>query len=141
WQLLMGIVGVGVLCVMGIQMFIKKPRPRASLPSGSIQNIHHYVTFFFKGFLVNLTNPTIIFYWLTLTGVTISTYGFMTDDYYLFFTVLFVVSILLDLTKVFAISHYRSYLRFNLIHMLNRFLGCVLVVIGLFFCVRSMILS
>jgi threonine/homoserine/homoserine lactone efflux protein len=137
WQLITGMLGGVVLCTMGVHMLLKKQRDRSSQHKTSIQQIHHYITFFIKGFLVNLTNPTIIFYWLTLVGVTMSTYGYMTEDFYGFFSALLSFSILIDLIKVFAISRYRHYLRLGVLLFLNRMLGGVLVMMGIFFCVRS----
>ena len=137
WQLVMGIIGGVVLCAMGAHMMLKKTRTPEMQPQTT--KVRHFVTLFFKGALVNVTNPTILLYWFTLAGVTIGAYGYLTDDYYIFFITLFASSIALDLLKVWAVSRWHGFWGLRTQNLANRFLGAALVGIGIFFCVRAAI--
>lgn len=138
-KLIMGIIGGLILIIMGLRLLIKRSNSNLiQPPSGPIDQAREILPLFLKGVMVNITNPSVIFYWLTITGMSISVYGYLTRDYYLFFITLIGTSVVLDLLKVWLIGRYRANIGVQKLGILNRFMGAALLGIGVFFCFRAL---
>ncbi|MDZ7369820.1 MAG: LysE family translocator [candidate division KSB1 bacterium] len=138
-KLIMGIVGGLILIIMGLRLLIKDSNANLiQAHSNSVDHAREVLPLFLKGVMVNITNPGVIFYWLTITGMSISVYGYLTKDYYLFFITLIGTSVFLDLLKVWLIGRYRANIGVQKLGILNRFMGAALLGIGVFFCFRAL---
>lgn len=127
-----GVVGSIILFIVGIRYIIKKAEVNYNnvQPSG----LKRY-GYFFKGFLMCIFNPTLLFHWITVIG-TASTI-FREDEQgrtfkiaVMFLTVL-VVQFGLDTTKAFYANKLRDRVSAKLVHRLNQVAGVALIIASL----------
>jgi threonine/homoserine/homoserine lactone efflux protein len=127
-----GVVGSIILFVVGVRYIIKKAEVNYSNVQPTGMKRYGY---FFKGFLMCIFNPTLLFHWITVIG-TASTI-FHADDTtrtfkiaVMFLTVL-VVQFGLDTTKAFYANKLRAKVSAKLVHRLNQVAGVALIIASL----------
>lgn len=134
---LMGMIGGAVLIVFGIVTFTRKS---ASKDSGSNGNGNpHGLIFIVKGFLLNLLNPFVWVFWLTVIVSATATYKANTNSLMLFFGGTLGVVLLTDIFKVFAASKLTTMLTDNFLNRVNKIAGVALVLFGLFLILRAVL--
>jgi threonine/homoserine/homoserine lactone efflux protein len=86
--------------------------------------------FVLKGFLLNILNPAVLFFWLGVVGLVSSReeYKPIHEGIFLGSTLLVVFSI--DLLKSFVAQRIKRILQPNVMLWLNRLIGCVLIGFG-----------
>ncbi|MBN1464904.1 LysE family transporter [candidate division KSB1 bacterium] len=130
-----------MLCGFGLLLFFKKMnRVAESQNLSTLERAKSLFFLFTKGALVNITNPTIFVFWLTLTALITTHYGFHTTAYWQFFLVLFGTTLAFDLIKVYLFSRMHNFLPLGIHSKINRALGFVLLCIGLFFIAKTLVL-
>jgi threonine/homoserine/homoserine lactone efflux protein len=122
------LVAASILAAFGIYSFIKKPK---IINDETIIEGHGIARFVAKGFLINIFNPTIILFWVTLSSTISTSYNYSWTDKRYFFIGLLITIFSTDLIKAFLANHVRSYITLRSVKIFNRLVGGVLVVFAL----------
>ncbi len=134
YQYVISLIGGIVLSIIGFTMIFKKIS--LSNLNGSIlpnQKKEVLISYFIKGVLVNVSNPSILIFWMSIVGLSATNYGHNTTSFYSFFLGLFGGAICMDLLKSYFISKSHRFLNEKIMNLVNKTLGFVLVVIGIIF--------
>lgn len=131
---IVGLIGGIILIIFGTVSYIRKPssfRPRH--PKLQYQG-PGTLEFVFKGFFLNLTNPTLIFFWLSaMTWVSSQAdKASLPNAVLAFFTGTVTIILLTDLLKSYIGVKIKDYLNIRVQLWINRFVGLFLVGSGAF---------
>ncbi|HLP10855.1 MAG TPA: LysE family transporter [Flavobacteriales bacterium] len=88
-----------------------------------------YFRFFMKGFLLNMFNPSVVFYWLGLFLFG-DGFGFTPNQMLVFFISILVSFFSIDLLKIVGAGQLKSFMTDRRLLMVNRVIGIILVVFG-----------
>lgn len=132
---LMGIIGGAVLIVFGIVTFSRNKVNRDS-DENSNGNPNALV-FITKGFLLNLLNPFVWIFWLTVIVSATATYKANTNSLILFFSGTLGVVFLSDIFKVFMASKLTTILNDKFLVTINKIAGIALMLFGIFLILRA----
>lgn len=127
------IVGGGLFLIFGGISFFKKTKEHAVEDLGKqILRSSDYVVLFIKGFILNMINPMVIFYWFS-----VMTLGFKEDSELSFSTqmsiyigILLAVFFSIDLLKIVAAKKLRPFITDAVLRSLNRITGLILAAFG-----------
>ena len=122
------LVAAGILASFGIYSFIKKPKINND---ETIIEGHGIFRFVAKGFFINIFNPTVILFWVTLSSTISTSYNYSWADKRYFFIGLLITIFSTDLIKAFLANHVRSFITIRSVKVFNRLVGGVLVVFAL----------
>jgi threonine/homoserine/homoserine lactone efflux protein len=114
-----------ILGVFGVYSFIKKP-----IINTDTKLIDDHGTFRFigKGFLINIFNPTIILFWITLSSTISTTYGYSWIEKRNFFIGMLITIFSSDILKAYLANHVRTFITVRSVKIFNMIVGTVLVV-------------
>ncbi|NLL27230.1 MAG: LysE family translocator [Bacteroidales bacterium] len=139
-QIYFGIIGGVILILYGIYTFLKKPEALKRIPKITTSPIKKVspITFLAKGFFLNIANPFLIIFWLSIIGYIsqIAPYGKMRETTILFIsgTVLTVFSI--DILKSYIGYKIKRYLNSRVQLIINRIVGIILTLFGIVLILR-----
>ncbi|TWJ02517.1 threonine/homoserine/homoserine lactone efflux protein [Mucilaginibacter frigoritolerans] len=129
-----GVVGSIILFVIGIYYMFKKAQTsyNTTVP---VPTRLHKAGYFFKGFLMCIFNPTILFHWTIVIGAASTVYHQGVHNRsakiaVMFLTVL-IVQFGLDTTKAFYADKLRDKISVKFIHRLNEVAGIALIIASL----------
>jgi len=95
---------------------------------------HHYIGMFFSGFLINILNPAVFLFWFAWTAAihadAESTPNPAQYQFIVFATCLLFV-LLTDLMKVFMAAKLRKQLTPNVLRIINKISGIILIGFGI----------
>ncbi len=125
---ILGMVGSAILFTIGIYYIFKKAEVNYT-PTASKSN---RAGFFFKGFLMCIFNPTILFHWITVIGAASTFYHQDVENRQLKIAIMFItilaVQFSLDTTKAFYANKLRDKISEKSIHRLNQVAGIALII-------------
>ena len=121
---ILAIIASAILVVFGIYYFVRKPK----IKNDEIITGHGVLRFIFKGFLINIFNPTIILFWITLSSTISTSYKYTWPEQRNFFIGMLVTILLSDLAKAFLANHVRSFITVQSVQIFNRLVGSALVI-------------
>ncbi len=140
---IMNIVGGGMFMVYGLVSFLKKTQTaNKSITSPAIPNSKDMVVLMVKGFLLNLANPMVIFYWFSI--MTLAT-TYVNDATTIHSPILFFLLVIIftffsfDVLKIIGAKYLRPLVTNKLLNGLNKLIGIVFGLFGLFLMLRSII--
>ncbi|MEN9304223.1 MAG: hypothetical protein RL264_2652 [Bacteroidota bacterium] len=143
---LFGFIGGSVFLIYGIIQFFKKPQMKKdnSLDVNDTVNGHlDYVMLAIKGFLLNLANPLVVFYWFSVMSLANHSMHVekLDGDMYLF---LYLTTVLLtffgiDVLKILGARKLRPLVNVKLLTALNRLIGIVFFVFGVFLILKNFV--
>ena len=87
---------------------------------------------FFKGFLINILNPTVTVFWITIVTLAISDFSSRKFYHLLFFIIVFGIMFVMNIVKVLAARKLKRYTTDRHLLILNRVTSSVLILFGLF---------
>ena len=122
------LIAASILASFGIYSFIKTPK--ISNDETIIEG-HGIFRFVAKGFFINIFNPTVILFWVTLSSTISTSYNYSWADKRYFFIGLLITIFSTDLIKAFLANHVRSFITLRSVKVFNRLVGGVLVVFAL----------
>lgn len=127
------LVGGIIFIVFGIFNFFKKVDMKAGEKIEVISQTKSkdYVFLVLKGFLLNMANPLVIFYWFAV----ITTGGKNAQSTWhvvMFLAVILIVFFMVDILKIFGAKRLRPLVTRKVMVGLNRLIGIVFVAFGLF---------
>lgn len=134
-----GIVASLLILSFGIGILIKKN----SIPAEAIQlneKVSSAWVFIAKGFMLNAMNPSVLFFWIGVSG-TVSVKEYYTINHLIvFYTIILATVFATDLLKAYIAHKIKKYLTFNLLTWLNRITGIALIIFALVTFYRSVFL-
>ena len=133
---LMGIIGGILLIIFGIITFSRK-RLNTSTEEDNSNNPHSLV-YIGKGFVLNLLNPFVWIFWLTVIVSATASYKADTFSLMLFFSGTLGVVLITDILKVFMASKLSVFVTDKFLILINKLAGVGLVLFGLFLTLRGM---
>lgn len=139
-QIYSGIIGGIILVLYGIYAYSKKPdilRRRASTLKTPAKKISNF-TYLVKGFFLNIANPFIIIFWITIIGYISqrAEYGHLNETAIIFFSGTIFTIFSTDLLKSFIGFKIKRYLKPRVQLLINRIVGISLAVFGIALIVR-----
>jgi threonine/homoserine/homoserine lactone efflux protein len=134
---LMGIIGGALLIVFGLFTLTRKNIESAK--SNTNGDNPHAMIFLGKGFVLNLLNPFVWIFWLTVIVSATATYKADTFDLILFFSGTLGVVVITDISKVFMASRLSRIITGSFLVTLNKIAGVALVLFGMFMIIRGVL--
>lgn len=133
----------GVLFVLyGVYYLVWKKVDAQDLDTsfGGKQNTKGYILLFIKGFLLNLANPMVVFYWFSVMTIA---YGDSSLDrntaIIVFVSVIVITFFSIDFLKILGAKKLRPLLDPRRLRFLNKFIGLVFIAFGAFLVFRGII--
>ncbi len=125
----LGVTGSIILFGIGIYYLFKKPEVDYNSHTPVAVNRAGY---FFKGFLMCIFNPSLLFHWITVIGTASTIYHIGVPHRQLkiavMFTTILVVQFSMDITKAFYANKLRDKISEKFIHRLNYIAGAALII-------------
>lgn len=124
-----GIAGSIILFGIGIYYIIKKADVNYNSHTPASVNRTGY---FFKGFLMCIFNPTLLFHWITVIGTASTVYHIGVPHRQLKIAIMFLTILIvqfgMDVIKAFYANKLRDRISVKLIHRLNYVAGIALII-------------
>ena len=133
-----GTIGGSLLIVFGLYNIKKKPSAQNDAEH-LVKNTPHPLIYLGKGFLLNIANPFVWIFWISLVvGVTAR---FKADStlIFTFFASALVVVFLSDIVKSFAAFQFKKFATSNFILLIHRIAAVGLIAFGIFLIIRAVI--
>ncbi|MDB0037787.1 LysE family translocator [bacterium] len=136
------ITGGALFIGYGIVNFFKKVKEHKfdaeSIPTS---NTRDYILLGLKGFLLNIANPLVIFYWFSVMTIGSEDTGGTNSWGMLFFLSTILITFFgIDTLKILGAKKLRPLVTQRLLIGLNRLIGIVFVVFGIFFTVQGIMM-
>lgn len=96
--------------------------------------------FFFKGFLLNLLNIGVLFYWIATTVAVGSLLDHQQNLMITFYVTIILVYLFIDIFKIFFANRFKEQLKGRRIQLVERVIGYLMIVFGLFLVARNIYL-
>lgn len=137
------IVGGGLFIVYGVYNFFKKVKEHKynadSIPTSSTRD---HILLALKGFLLNIANPLVIFYWFSVMTIGSEDSGGTNSwGMLIFLSIILITFFGIDVLKIFGAKKLRPLVTHKLMVGLNRLIGIVFVVFGIFFIVQGIMMK
>lgn len=140
---LVRIVGGVLFCFYGIYNLVKK------IGDSAVDDIFNlnvrkrdYLLLFVKGFLLNLANPLVVFYWFSVMTLGASSSN-GPDDHstmILYFTTILTTFFAIDFLKILGAKQLQPLVTHRRLLLLNRFIGIIFVASGVFLITQGILL-
>jgi threonine/homoserine/homoserine lactone efflux protein len=125
----LGVTGSVILLIIGIYYLLKKAEVSYNTHTPATVNRAGY---FFKGFLMCIFNPTLLFHWITVIGTAITVYHEGIPNRKLKIAIMFLTILLvqfgMDTVKAFYANKLRDRISVKLVHRLNYVAGAALII-------------
>lgn len=125
----LGVAGSIILFGIGIYYLLKKADVNYNSHTPASVNRAGY---FFKGFLMCIFNPTLLFHWITVIGTASTVYHVGVPHRQLkvaiMFATILIVQFGMDVTKAFYANKLRDRISVKLVHRLNYVAGIALII-------------
>lgn len=121
---LFSLVGASILAAFGVYYFLRKP----VIYHEEMDDGHGALYFMFKGFIINVFNPTIILFWITLSSTISANYSYSWAERRNFFIGILITIFLSDLIKAYLANNVRSIITVRSVRIFNIIVGSALVI-------------
>ncbi len=140
-KLILNTIGGSLFLIYGIINLFKKIKNPEQDTLKSVPKSKDIVVLFVKGFLLNLANPMVIFYWFSIMTLGTSYVEDTQVQYPIFYfiSIILVTFFSLDIIKIFGAKYLRPLVTIRLLNGLNKLIGIVFGLFGLFLLIRSYI--
>lgn len=125
----------------GIYNFFKRvDKMKMKGPFHSVKNAKDYILLGLKGFILNIANPLVIFYWFSVMALGAGhSSSNNTGNIFLFLLCILITFFAMDILKIFGAKTLRPLVTTKVLIGLNRFIGIVFVSFGVFLIVQGVI--
>ncbi len=136
------VIGGVIFIIYGVFNFFKKVKERKvnsnDVPASKAKD---YIFLGLKGFLLNIANPLVIFYWVGVMTIGAEDTG-GTGSWGMFFylTIILITFFGIDVLKILGAKRLRPLVTQRLLIGLNRLIGIVFVACGMFFVVQGIMM-
>ncbi len=137
---ILNIIGGILFLAYGVLNFLKRSHPKEETSTiQSITNSKDIVVLIVKGFLLNLANPMVIFYWFSIMTLAHSYVETTSSNYPIFFflLVILVTFFSIDALKIIGAKYLRPLVTNRLLNGLNILIGIVFSGFGIFLILRG----
>lgn len=129
-RLIFGIISGAILIGYGIFTFSKHVTVFDN-GNGDVDKKPGWLTYILKGFFLNIANPFVWFWWISVTVGVTSNYGDDTRSAAFFFTGTLATVLATDLLKVYIAKKLKGFLNEKNIRRINHIVGLLLIGFGL----------
>ena len=146
-KLIFGFIGGSIFIIYGTFYFFKKSKMvdltmEAENTSKEVAaSPKDYLLLGLKGFILNIANPAVIFYWLSILSLAAQSVPDNTKNpntwILLFISILLGTYFGFDILKVFAAKKLRTLVNQNLLNALNILIGLIFLLTGVFQLIKS----
>ncbi len=137
-QHLLKIIGGALFIIYGIITFFKKPKDSKKDSKGKlIQDTSDYKMLALKGFVLNIANPLVIFYWFSVMTLAEKTEGDSTVPILFFLGVILLTFFSFDILKIIGAKQLRPLMTDRLLKALNQLIGIVFACFGIFLLIQG----
>ena len=146
-KLIFGFIGGSIFIIYGIFYFFKKSKMvdltlEAENTSKEVAAApKDYLLLGLKGFFLNIANPAVIFYWLSILSLAAQSVPDNTKNpntwILLFLSILLGTYFGFDILKVFGAKKLRTLVNQNLLNALNILIGLIFLLTGVFQLIKS----
>jgi threonine/homoserine/homoserine lactone efflux protein len=136
----LNLVGGALFLGYGILNFLKKTQYDESAETSlSIPNSKGMFVLMVKGFLLNLANPMVIFYWFSIMTLGASYVKESSTEFPIvyFLSIILLTFFSVDILKIIGAKYLRPLVTTKLLNGLNKLIGIVFSLFGLFLILRS----
>jgi len=132
---LLGIIGGAVLIIFGLVTYLKKPVANKAVQE--VNGNNHLILYIGKGFLLNLANPFVWLFWMTVAAS--ATANFKADAYSLaiFFAITLSIIFSTDMLKVFLASRLKKLLTGRILLIIHKISAIALAGFGIILIIRA----
>lgn len=138
---LLKIIGGSLFMLFAFVTFFKKVKEiKVDAVGKVVQKPSDYVMLSLKGFLLNLANPMVIFYWfsvMTLAEKNTNAPDNQEGSIFFFILVLLITFFSFDLLKIFGAKKLRPLVTYKVLVTLNRLIGIVFFGFGIFLIIKG----
>jgi len=138
---LLKIIGGSLFMLFAFITFFKKVKEiKVDAVGKVVQKPSDYVMLSLKGFLLNLANPMVIFYWfsvMTLAEKNTNAPDNQEGSIFFFILVLLITFFSFDLLKIFGAKKLRPLVTYKVLVTLNRLIGIVFFGFGIFLIIKG----
>ena len=146
-KLIFGFIGGSIFIIYGIFYFFKKSKmadltleaENTSKEVGAAPK--DYLLLGLKGFILNIANPAVIFYWLSILSLAAQSVPDNTKNpntwILLFISILLGTYFSIDVLKVFTAKRLRTLVNQNLLNALNILIGLIFFLTGIFQIIKN----
>lgn len=134
------IVGGGVFLLFGFIKFNKKSNKRKSV--SKIKSKTHFSSFI-SGFIINIANPGVIIYWMSIVAIGIAEYGDDMDGLYsnIFYNVsILIVLLVIDNIKIYFANKLKHVLTPKVLYKIDYVTSLIFIVAGVLIAGRGLML-
>lgn len=141
-QFIIGIVGGGLLIVFGLVTLNRKPAVKAD-SSATTLNIKKPgpFTYIVKGYFMNIMNPFIFIFWITVMSVFSTKYNVGRSDILIFFSGALMTIFITDVVKCYIAKKIKRFITELTLLWINRFVGLILIGFGIVLILKVLILK
>lgn len=140
---IMNILGGVLFLLYGVFTLLKKAQAENDMiGTPIIPNSKDLIVLVVKGFLLNLANPMVIFYWFSIMTIGTSYVNDSTTMQYptlFFFTVILLTFFSFDVLKIVGAKYLRPLVTNKVLNGLNKLIGIIFGLFGVFLILRSFI--
>lgn len=146
-KLIFGFIGGSIFIIYGTFYFFKKSKmadltleaENTSKEVGAAPK--DYLLLGLKGFILNIANPAVIFYWLSILSLAAQSVPDNTKNpntwILLFISILLCTYFSIDVLKVFTAKRLRTLVNQNLLNALNILIGLIFFLTGIFQIIKN----
>jgi L-lysine exporter family protein LysE/ArgO len=124
-----GIAGGVLMCVFGLFYFFKQVEN--TVPFAQIQKEKNKMRFILKGFLLNIFNPSVLFFWIGIVSVISVKYQDNQFQIFTFFASAVFTVLGIDILKSYIANKIKVYFTNKILSIMNKSVGLVLFGMGL----------
>jgi threonine/homoserine/homoserine lactone efflux protein len=137
-QHILKIIGGSLFIIYGVVTFFKKAKDSKKDSKGNIvKDSNDYKILFLKGFLLNIANPMVIFYWFSVMTLAEKTEGDSTVPVLFFLGIILLTFFSFDLLKIIGAKQLRPLMTDKLLRALNQLIGIVFALFGVFLLIQG----
>ncbi len=132
-----GLAAAAILFSFGIAALLKKHDPHQLdvEKNGEMRRLSHSGAFF-KGLLINLTNPINFLFWMGVIALAASSFGAGSKRFYAFFAGLALMTVGADVLKIFLSGVLRKVLKPRVLLWINKIIGALFLIAGCYILIR-----
>lgn len=92
-----------------------------------------------KGFFLNMMNPSVLIYWLSVMVIAAADFDGNGQHIFVFFTALLITFFSFDILKIFGAAYLRKFLKQSIIERINIFTGVAFLIGGVIFLIKGIL--
>ncbi len=140
-HLMLGIIGGIILIILGTITFMRKPAVYNDVNAklSRFSYLPNPLKQILKGFILNMFNPFLLIWWMTIVVGVSSNYGNDHLSIYAFFSSVLLTVLITDIIKVYISGRLKKIIKPELILWINKFVGILLILFGIILLLRVII--